>query len=74
MVIARDPICVLCRTRPTEHVDHIKAKATGGDDSPSNLRGLCERCHMQKTAKDGHARKALTRLANTIRRAGTPRR
>lgn len=74
MVLARDPVCVACRRRPSEHVDHIKAKAGGGDDSMENLRGLCERCHMQKTAKDGHARKALTRLANTIRRAGRPRR
>ncbi|QQS08688.1 MAG: HNH endonuclease [Phycisphaerales bacterium] len=59
--------------QPTKHVDHIKPKATGGGESLDNLRGLCERCHMQKTARDGHARKAATRLANTIRRAGTPR-
>ena len=72
MVLARDPVCVACERRPSRHVDHIRAKASAGDDSMENLRGLCEGCHQRKTARDGHARKALTRLANTIR-AGRPR-
>lgn len=75
MIIARDPFCVLCGKHPTEHVDHIVPKASGGDDSEANLRGLCESCHMRKTAQDGHQRKAQKRLANTIRRrAASPRR
>lgn len=75
MVLARDPFCVLCGKRPSEHVDHIRAKAAGGDDSMGNLRGLCQGCHMRKTAQDGHARKALKRVATTIKRRGaSPRR
>ncbi|MFN0133413.1 MAG: HNH endonuclease [Phycisphaerales bacterium] len=73
LVLARDPFCMACHRNPSKHVDHIKAKANGGTDDMGNLRGLCERCHMRKTAKDGHARKALTRLANTIRGAAAPR-
>lgn len=73
MVLARDPVCVTCRRRPSAHVDHIRAKASGGDDAMDNLRGLCEGCHMRKTARDGLARKALKRLASTIRRADKPR-
>jgi len=73
MVLARDPVCVSCHRRPSEHVDHIRSKASGGDDALDNLRGLCEPCHNRKTAQDGHSRKALKRLSNTIRRAGKPR-
>lgn len=73
MMLARDPICTVCCKAASTTVDHILAKAAGGDDSPENLRGLCNRCHSRKTAKDGHARKALKRLSVTIRPAG-PRR
>lgn len=49
MVLSRDPICRSCETTPSAHVDHIEAKASGGDDSLSNLQGLCEVCHQRKT-------------------------
>lgn len=30
-------------------VDHIKDKAKGGTDEPSNLQSICEPCHTAKT-------------------------
>lgn len=52
-----DYICVLCEakdiTTPATTVDHIKAKAHGGDDSLSNLQSLCDDCHKHKTATEG---------------------
>lgn len=73
-ILARDPVCTLCNRRPSEHVDHITSKAAGGNDSPTNLRGLCEKCHKKKTAQDGAARKRAKSLANTIRTGRKPRR
>lgn len=57
-VIARDGgLCQEClrrggRVTAGNHVDHIKAKASGGDDSLSNLELLCERHHTDKTVAD----------------------
>lgn len=68
MVLARDPFCMVCTNEPSVTVDHIKPLASGGDNSFENLRGICERCHKRKTAKDGHTAKAMKRLANTMRR------
>lgn len=31
------------------NLDHIKARAQGGTDAPSNLRWLCPSCHSSKT-------------------------
>lgn len=31
-------------------VDHILARAAGGDDSIDNLQALCKECHSRKTA------------------------
>jgi 5-methylcytosine-specific restriction enzyme A len=58
-VLAEQPLC-RCGAPATE-VDHIMAKAFGGTDDRSNLRGVCHRCHIDKTATDsrlGKARKA----------------
>ncbi|WP_448216278.1 HNH endonuclease [Endozoicomonas sp. 2B-B] len=33
-------------------VDHIKARAHGGDNSDSNLEAICPQCHTQKTATE----------------------
>ena len=35
------------------HVDHIKPKKDGGDDSLNNLQILCIPCHSKKNKKDG---------------------
>jgi len=58
-VLAEEPRCV-CGASATE-VDHIVALALGGTHDRRNLRGLCHRCHVEKTASDsrlGKARKA----------------
>ena len=38
--------------REGSHVDHIKSKAQGGTDAPSNLQTLCVTCHRHKTATE----------------------
>ncbi|MDA8437360.1 MAG: DUF222 domain-containing protein [Propionibacterium sp.] len=44
----------LCRTpycdAPIRHIDHIVAKADGGETSAANGQGLCERCNHAKQA------------------------
>lgn len=58
--IAEHPLCEQCeaegRITIAEQVDHIREFA--GRDDPlrldwGNLRSLCERCHMTKTARSG---------------------
>ena len=46
-------LCQVCLkdgiyTQATE-VDHIRNKASGGDDSLSNLQSICSTCHKEKT-------------------------
>ena len=38
--------------QPATEVDHIVSRRKGGDDSASNLRGLCSRHHSSKTARE----------------------
>lgn len=55
-VLARDPFCTIrthCKGAPSTTVDHIKAKAEGGTDDDSNLRGACKDCHRAKSAREG---------------------
>lgn len=52
MVLARDPICTMCREAPATEVDHKVPKAAGGTDSFANLRGVCKPCHSRKTAQE----------------------
>lgn len=50
--------CVICGASANEgahlHVDHIIPIAKGGKSVPSNLRTLCERCNIGKSAKIEH--------------------
>ena len=66
--LAANPLCLFCqragRATPAHHVDHIETIA----DRPelrlvwSNLRGLCESHHNQRTAQDqAAARKDASR-------------
>ena len=49
--IGRHPLCEECGRAPATEVDHIREIRDGGDAmSESNLRALCHRCHMTKTA------------------------
>jgi len=50
MIIARDPVCTICRQAPSTDADHISPREQGGTDDPSNLRGTCHACHSRKTA------------------------
>lgn len=52
-ILARDPICTLCSTRPSTHCDHIEPKKD--DHRKEALRGVCEPCHMQLSSKQGNA-------------------
>lgn len=51
-ILNRDPICQVCRNMASQQVDHIKPIHLGGDDSHSNLQGICEKCHKEKSADE----------------------
>ena len=46
-----DPMCQApgCDRAATD-VDHIRSRASGGDDSMANLQSLCHSCHSRLTA------------------------
>lgn len=51
--------CYLCQpclraghVTKAKAVDHIRPKAQGGTDDLSNLQGICDECHKDKTARD----------------------
>lgn len=54
------PLCVRCeakgKVRLATQLDHIVALDNGGDDfdrdGGRNRQGLCDECHLQKTAED----------------------
>ncbi len=48
MVRAFAPICYLCGDEPTDHAEHVIAKARGGSDHLSNLGGACWSCNLSK--------------------------
>lgn len=56
VILQRDPLCVFCfaqnKLTETTQVDHIRPITERPDLrlDPSNLRGLCDTCHSQRTA------------------------
>lgn len=57
MILARDKKCVRCGAVEPDvvlHVDHIIPRARGGSDAINNLRALCARCNLAKSAKLPH--------------------
>lgn len=56
-VLARHPICTLCKRAPSAHADHYPLSRhelvrQGLDpNDPKHGRGLCQRCHSTETAK-----------------------
>ena len=55
-VLARDPVCVECKVRPSQHADHwpvskreLIARGLDSND-PFYGRGLCAVCHSKATA------------------------
>jgi hypothetical protein len=64
-----DPFHQLQIMRIAIHGDHIVRKSDGGDDSAKNIRTLCCRCHMIKTAKEQDFRKGsllLDKLSDIV--------
>lgn len=49
-ILDRDPVCRVCRARPSTQVDHVQPS---GSDEDWNLRGICNECHKAKTALEG---------------------
>jgi len=57
VILQRDPVCKECerlgRVESSTVCDHIQPINKGGAKlNPSNLQGLCERCHNSKSARD----------------------
>lgn len=57
IILRRDNyLCQACqregRVSPATSVDHVKAKAKGGTDDPSNLEGICDHHRALKDALD----------------------
>ncbi len=57
---AAHPVCEECekngKVTPMKAVDHIKPRREGGADFDwDNLQSLCQRCHDQKSSKEGKA-------------------
>jgi len=52
VILARDPVCVACKRKPSTDVDHITPRRRGGTDDEANLQGLCHECHSSKTATE----------------------
>ena len=59
-VLQRYPVCAICEWRgliaPSTQVDHRWPLIDGGDDSNSNLWGLCDQCHVDKTSREARRR------------------
>ena len=47
-VLARDRVCVYCKTRQATQADHVTPKSQGGADSLDNLVGSCATCNQRK--------------------------
>lgn len=58
-VLAEEPICRICRTRPSEVADHILELLDGGAPfDRSNLQGACTACNVSKGQKAAQRRRA----------------
>ena len=51
-ILERDPICKICKVRPSAFCDHIEAKQD--DHSETGLQGVCGPCHDQKSSREGN--------------------
>jgi 5-methylcytosine-specific restriction endonuclease McrA len=56
--------CQLC-WNPGREVDHIVEVADGGLSVPENLRVLCRKCHLAKTATSRKARAERKKVASS---------
>lgn len=80
MVLAKDPICVICERAASTVADHKKPFRTGRTeqeqwelfcDLENNLQGVCKPCHDRRTAEEcggfGHAPKPESNLQHIAR-------
>lgn len=51
IIVERGNKCERCGAGGQLHAHHIKAKASGGDDSSSNIMLLCATCHRKEHKK-----------------------
>lgn len=56
IVLREEPVCRSCvaagRVTVSTIADHIVPKAEGGTDDRDNYQGVCEPCHVMKTAAE----------------------
>jgi 5-methylcytosine-specific restriction endonuclease McrA len=59
IVLARDIMCRICKTKPAVEADHVErardvVKKFGLAEffNPERLQGLCHECHSRKTARE----------------------
>ena len=52
IVLAEEPVCRICRSRPATELDHIIPLRKGGTNHRENLQGLCGPCHRFKTRQE----------------------
>lgn len=64
-VLREEPLCRTCTeagyVERTTVADHIIPKAEGGTDGRGNYQGLCDPCHVRKTAKESARARARAR-------------
>ncbi len=70
-VLARDPVCVICRVRDSVVADHIMPMTDRHE--LEDLQGVCDPCHRLKTAKEAAAFRAAA-AAKQPKRARDPER
>ncbi|MFG6572143.1 HipA domain-containing protein [Sulfitobacter sp. 1A13353] len=46
-----DGVCIFCKERKAEHVDHIVPHSLGGPDRSDNFAASCTRCNLRKHDK-----------------------
>jgi 5-methylcytosine-specific restriction protein A len=61
---ALHPLCCDClaeggRVTLTQVIDHVIPLAKGGPDSDDNVRGLCRRHHLKRTAEQFNQRRKV---------------
>ena len=62
LYLEQHPLCVECqregRITPARVVDHIKPINEGGARfDPTNLQGLCDKCHNKKSGREAHKKR-----------------
>ena len=67
-ILARDPVCKACNAAASQQVDHVVPLSRGGDDSYTNLQGLCISCHQAKTLAESRPDPGIERasLGSTV--------